>query len=205
MVNGLLHGVAFRRICAMSIPTIRFTYNPRKAAQAAAYMVRLAPQGKIDVYALIKMLYLADRKALIERGRPITGDAMVSMPHGPVLSWTYDEAKAPEEIQNQFWRDYLSEREDNLVSLRRGDAPTDELSEYERKTIEGVYREYSQLHFGDLKKLTHSLPEYTDPNGSSLPIDPALILKEAGWSDEDIQDALVSANEEHFIHSLCVR
>lgn len=189
----------------MTIPTMRFTYNPRKAAQAAAYLVRLAPSGKMDVYALVKMLYLADRKALVERGRPITGDAMVSMPHGPVLSRTYDEAKAPEEIQNQFWRDYLSEREDNLVLLRRGDVPTDELSEYERKTIEGVYREYGHLRFSDLKKLTHSLPEYTDPDGSSLPIDPTVILKEAGWPDADIQDALMSANEEQFLHSLGVR
>lgn len=189
---------------AMNLPTMRFAYNPEKAAQAAAYLVRFA-LGSMDVYALIKMLYLADRKSLVERGRPITGDAMVSMPLGPVLSRTYDEVKAPAEIQNEFWRNYLTEREGNLISLRRDDFSTDTLSNYERKVLEGVYQEYGRLGFGDLKNLTHSLPEYTDPNGSSLPIDPAQILKEAGWSDEDIRDALMSANEEQFIHSFSVR
>lgn len=188
----------------MNLPTMRFAYNPEKAAQAAAYLVRFA-LGSMDVYALIKVLYLADRKSLVERGRPITGDAMVSMPLGPVLSRAYDEVKAPPEIQNEFWRNYLTEREDNLISLRRDDFSTDTLSNYERKVLEGVYQEYGRLGFGDLKNLTHSLPEYTDPNGSSLPIDPAQILKEAGWSDEDIRDALMSANEEQFIHSFSVR
>jgi uncharacterized phage-associated protein len=181
---------------------MQFPYNPLKAAQAAAYLVRLNG-GRMDGYSLIKILYLADRKSLAERGRPITGDAMVSMPLGPVLSRIYDEMKAPDEIQNRFWRDYLTERENNLVSLRQEEFPTDELSEYERKVMEAVHGDYRHLSFEDLKKLTHRLPEYTDPQGSSLPIDPALILKEVGWSDEDIQDVRMSANEEHFLRTMC--
>jgi len=156
----------------------------------------------MDGYSLIKILYLADRKTLAEVGRPITGDAMVSMPLGPVLSRIYDELKAPAEIQNQFWSEYLTEREDNLVSLRREEFSTDELSAYERKAIEAVYNEYHHYSFGDLKNLTHGLPEYTDPQGSSLPIDPAEVLKQTGWSDEDIQDARMSANEALFLNRL---
>ena len=34
---------------------------------------------------LIKLMYLADRRCLIETGFPITGDRMVSMPKGPEL------------------------------------------------------------------------------------------------------------------------
>ncbi|HTZ75942.1 MAG TPA: Panacea domain-containing protein [Candidatus Aquilonibacter sp.] len=181
---------------------MKFVYKPIKAAQAAAYLVRLSG-GTMDVYALIKILYLADRKCLVERGRSITTDAMVSMPLGPVLSRIYDETKAPAEIQNRYWREYLTEREDNLVSLRREDCPTDELSEYERRLLRSVYEEYRHLGFTDLKSLTHSLPEYTDPQGSSLPIDPALILEQAGWSAEDIQDVRMSANEEAFARALC--
>lgn len=181
---------------------MKFAYNPRKAAQAAAYMVRING-GRMDGYGLIKLLYLADRKSLGDRGRPITTDSMVSMPLGPVLSRIYDELKAPAEIQNEFWRDYLTERESNRVSLRRDDVTLDALSEYERKTIEGVRDEYGGLAFTDLKDLTHSLPEYTDPCGSSVPIDPTIILKEAGWNDEEIQDARMSANEELFLRTIC--
>ena len=181
---------------------MKFAYNPRKAGQAAAYMVRISG-GRIDAYALIKLLYIADRKSLAERGRPITTDCMVSMPLGPVLSRIYDEIKAPAEIQNEFWRDYLSEREENQISLRRDSVPSDALSEYERRTIESIYREYGRLSFKDLKDFAHSLPEYTDPNGSSLPIDPTIILREAGWTDEEIQEARMSANEELFLRAIC--
>ena len=53
----------------------------------------------MDVYALIKILYLADRKALVEReSLQIKGDAMVCMPYGPVLSRIYDDSKSPEAI-----------------------------------------------------------------------------------------------------------
>jgi uncharacterized phage-associated protein len=181
---------------------MKFQYSPLKAAQAAAYLVCLHG-GQMDGYALIKILYLADRKSLAERGRPITGDAMVSMPLGPVLSRIYDEVKSPPEIQNQFWKDYLTARDANHVSLRQSDFSTTELSQYEREALEAVYREYNHLSFRDLKELTHSLPEYTDPQGSSLPIDPAVILKEMGWSDEDIQEARMSANEERFLRTIC--
>jgi uncharacterized phage-associated protein len=181
---------------------MKFAYNARKAAQTAAYLVRLNG-GRINGYSLIKILYLADRKSLAERGRPITGDAMVSMPLGPVLSRIYDELKSPAEIQNQFWSEYLTEREGNLVYLRGESFPTDELSQYERNVMEAVHNEYRGLSFEDLKNFTHNLPEYTDPRGSSLPIDPVLILKEKGWSDEDIQDIRMSANEELFLRTIC--
>ena len=59
---------------------------------------RLSPQSPfgqihntpLDTIVLIKLLYLADRKALLESGYTITGDGMVSMPLGPVLSTIYD-------------------------------------------------------------------------------------------------------------------
>jgi uncharacterized phage-associated protein len=180
---------------------MKFVYKPKKAAQAAAYMVSLS-HGGMDVYALIKILYLADRKCLVERGRSITTDAVVSMPLGPVLSRIYDETKAPAEIQDRYLSEYLNERENNIVSLRKDDISTDELSEYERRILEDVYEEHRHLSFADLKNLTHSLPEYSDPQGSSLPIDPAEILRQAGWSEEEIQDARMSANEEAFARAL---
>ena len=71
---------------------MRFFFDINKATQAAAHLVYLQG-GKINLMALIKLLYLADREALLETGYPITGDQMVSMPHGPVLSRIYDEAK----------------------------------------------------------------------------------------------------------------
>jgi hypothetical protein len=47
------------------------SFNERKATQAAARFLKLAG-GKMDYRKLMLLLYLADRKALLTRGRPIT-------------------------------------------------------------------------------------------------------------------------------------
>jgi uncharacterized phage-associated protein len=181
---------------------MQFLYNPRKAAQAAAYLVSLN-SGQMDMLSLLKILYLSDRKSLSERGRPITGDAMVSMPHGPVLSRIYDSMKCgPEEGQIQPWNEYLTERENNTISLRQANPPTEELSQFERDILEGTLAQYGGFGPWELRAITHSLPEYRDPQGSSLPIDPVIILKAEGWSDEEIHDAVVSAREEVFLNSV---
>jgi uncharacterized phage-associated protein len=183
---------------------MQFPYNPRKAAQAAAFLVKLKG-GQIDVLSLIKILYLSDRKSLSLRGRSITSDAMVSMPHGPVLSRIYDEIKtSPEENQTQPWYEYLTERDAHTISLRNADPPSDELSQFERDILSATLTQYGHLGPMELRSLTHSLPEYVDPEGSSRSIDPATILKQEGWSDEDIQDAIMSAREELFLKNVCM-
>ncbi|HTH08426.1 MAG TPA: Panacea domain-containing protein, partial [Acidovorax sp.] len=65
------------------------TFNERKAAQAAACLLHKAG-GSLSVLKLMKLMYLAERRSLKKYGDTITGDAFVSMPHGPVLSMTYN-------------------------------------------------------------------------------------------------------------------
>lgn len=48
-------------------------FNERKAAQAAAYLLHKA-EGTMDYRQLMALLYLADRRSLIETGHSITGD-----------------------------------------------------------------------------------------------------------------------------------
>jgi hypothetical protein len=58
---------------------IKFVFNPKKAAQAAAYLLKLNG-GKMDYRRLLTLLYLADRKMLITHGRTITGDQFINVP-----------------------------------------------------------------------------------------------------------------------------
>ena len=183
---------------------MRFHFNPRKAAQSAAFLVR-QHDGKMDLYRLIKILYLSDRKALCERGAPITGDAMVSMPYGPVLSRIYDDSKSPGEIQNPAWRELLTECANNIVALKQEHPPEDELSEFERQVLKETDETYRHYSFSQLRKLVDGLPEYEDPQGSSLPIDPLKILREEGWSEEEIREAVMSARQEIFFKEISLR
>lgn len=178
---------------------MEFVYNPRKAAQAAAYLVQLN-RGSLSVLSLIKLLYLADRQCLVSRGRPITGDKFVSMPHGPVLSRIYDQMKMGEhDVQNHPWFQYLTERQGHEIGLRQENLTFDELSAFEREVLSNTFTSYAHLGPWGLREITHALPEYQDPQGSSLPIDPLTILSSAGWADDDIHDVLMDAREEVFL------
>lgn len=179
---------------------MRFFFNQRKAAQAAAYLVKLHG-GQINLMALLKLLYLADRTALVETGYTITGDHMVSMPHGPVLSCIYDSAKWGK-TEDDPWYEYISERTNHEVSLT-GTAPElDELSEYEIEVLKKVYDGYGHLNQWELRDLTHRLPEWQDPNGSSLPIDPITILRTEGKNDVEISALAHMAEEVLFLEEL---
>ena len=68
---------------------MEFVFNDRKTAQAAAWLLD-RQEGRMPYLKLIKLLYLADRQSLIESGYPITGDRLVSMDRGPVLSRVLD-------------------------------------------------------------------------------------------------------------------
>jgi uncharacterized phage-associated protein len=162
---------------------IRFVFNDQKATQAAAYLLSLS-EGKMSYLRLIKLLYLADRKMLIEHGSTITGDSMVSMDHGPVLSLTYDliRRKRPSSWWEQFIGPPDEEKEVSLIRKPNADA----LSAYELSLLDGVYAEKKPFSKWEVRDQTHELPEWENPNGSPLPIRPDTILRVEGVSESDI-------------------
>src|SRR4051812_25972921 len=64
-------------------------FDEAKATEATALFLALRG-GQMHYMKLIKLLYLADREALLQWGVPITTDSYVSMDHGPVVSTIYD-------------------------------------------------------------------------------------------------------------------
>ena len=70
-----------------------------------------------------------------------------------------------------------------------------ELSEYELNVLKHVHDKHGHLGPWEISKLTHDLPEYEDPHGSSFPIDPNTILRAEGKSDPEIERINHSAEE----------
>ena len=121
---------------------MRFAFADRKTAQAAAYLLR-RHGGSFNYMHLIKLLYLADRKRLLLRGEPLTGDRHFSMKHGPVLSQVLDFITHGPELGNSAWFDYISAPSGYTVSLKPDAATsTDELSRAELKLLEEVDEQY---------------------------------------------------------------
>ena len=89
---------------------------------------------------LMKLLYLADREAVRNFGLPISGDKMVSMPHGPVLSMTLNLMDGDVESCPGGWEAWISDKENHELSLRQPLNPEDldELAPAELEVLRSV-------------------------------------------------------------------
>jgi uncharacterized phage-associated protein len=199
---------------------IRFAYDQQKAGELAAHFLQLAG-GSIPLLKLLKLMYLADRTSLIETGFPITGDTIVAMDNGPVLSKTYDHLKPTGSLE------YVRS-EPGDVSLQSAPPHNGRLSDYEVGLVDRVFKEFGHQSGSQLIARLHaSAPEWRPPPrksepaspswqvsieamppqplraaatgvpppqsaGSSVVIDPADILRAAGKSEDEI-DAVAEA------------
>ena len=135
---------------------------------------------------LIKLLYLADREALLNWGRPISTDRYVSMDHGPVLSRLLNLATDGEEPSApSVWALSITEPSNYEVQLK-GEAGDDELSDAEVQMLDKIFAEHGRKSRWELVDLTHKLPEWKDPHGSAIAITYRDILKAGGKSDLEI-------------------
>jgi uncharacterized phage-associated protein len=169
------------------------TFDEKKATEAAAFLLRLRG-GRMSYLKLIKLLYLTDREALSRWGFSVTNDRHVSMPHGPVVSNTYnlmiDEGEKP------FWSRYITPPLGQYeLELTEETCPTDALSRAEEELLTEIFGRYGQMSRWQLRDYTHSLPEWHDPAGSSLPISISEILEAQNIPLEDIA-AITSDIEE---------
>lgn len=160
---------------------IRFKFNERKAVQAAARLIAQSG-GEMNYLALMKLLYLADREALLKFGRTITGDKVTAMPHGPVLSRIYDRvSQKKQHLAKSYWHEFIQRPAEYLYTVRFSGVPdVSALSEAEVAILDRVFHRHRGKSEWDLVKLTHDLPEWKDPKGSSKPISFEAILEAGG-------------------------
>lgn len=171
---------------------MRWQYREDRATQAAARLLQLRG-GTMSYMKLLKLLYIADRRALAQFGRPITFDQMVSMKYGPVLSNTLNLIRdEPPPFAESYWRDHISPPTAAYeVSLIRTDIPNHQLSPAEEALLDGVFAEFGSMGRWDLSQHTHSFPEYSETRDSSIPIRVHDVLLGQGVSEEDA-DAIVA-------------
>jgi uncharacterized phage-associated protein len=164
--------------------------NEAKAAQAAARFLMLRGQP-MSYLKLVKLLYFADREALLRWGRPITTDCYVSMDKGPVVSRIYDLIAdgLPPDIRSP-WTDLISPPENYEVALLQSPPPDDELSRAEEEMIDEIFARYGGKSRWELVDMSHSLPEWHDPEGSALPITIEEILVRGGTPEVEAQSIL---------------
>ena len=164
---------------------MRRRFNETKATQAAAHLLARRG-GRMSYMKLIKLLYLADRTALLRWGRPITTDRYVSMDRGPVLSRVLDLATDGDEPGGpSIWGDHIGEPANYEVALKI-DPGRDELSEAELAVLDEIFQAHGTKSRWELVDLMHALPEWKDPQGGAIPISLRDILKAGGKTEIEI-------------------
>lgn len=164
---------------------MKFRFQPLRATQAAALLAKLEG-GRINYTKMLKLLYLADRRSLVEIGCPVTGDHVVNMANGPVLSGVYDfiKSKAPDGVS---WKRFL--RTDGYELVLEGDAGDGELSEYDVDILTELHAQHRKDTFWQLIAEVHKLPEWKRPEGCGAEaLDYEDILRGADVSAETIRE-----------------
>jgi uncharacterized phage-associated protein len=164
---------------------MKLLFNEAKATQAAGQFLRLRG-GSMSYIKLIKLLYLADREALIRWGRPITTDRYISMDVGPVVSRIYDlirNERSPNCVK--IWGKFISDPEDFEVRLL-GDPGSSELSPAEEQVIGEVFRQHGHDSRWAIVDYSYGLPEWTCPDGGALPIEYSDILRAGHKTESEI-------------------
>ena len=165
-------------------------FRPRKAAQAVAYLVQ-GRGGRTDLIDAIKLAYLSDRAFLERYDRPILFDDLYCMPHGPVVSATYDAIKTEGKMQEP-WSNYLQARRgyDIAVSRKLTGEDFDELSVAEERAMDDVLDEHRHRRSFKLVDWIHeNCREWSNPRGTSVHLPYYEVWKALGRTDMKLMDA----------------
>lgn len=162
-------------------------FSEVRVAQMAAYLINKSG-GTMKYLKLMKLLYLADRESLDRYGDPISGDHMVSMKHGPVLSQTYDLIKAGGDNPAEGWEAWIAGQPNYAVASTRPLATRDdfdELSDADLEILNKIWGQFGHMNQYHLVDYTHdNCSEWVDPCGSSFPIAPEAVFLALGKQPE---------------------
>ena len=160
--------------------------------------------GAIDRYALIKMMYDVDREARKRWGHSMTGDKPYSLRYGPILSRIANLTKGNGASEDAFWNEYiLPSGDDNVVSMKKSLESKDRLSRSDLGIIGKVFEKLGDMNFSQLRKWSHSLPEYenVDP-WEAKPINVESLLRHLGKTNEEIAEISAENKESALIKVL---
>lgn len=177
---------------------MQFVFDEWKAAQAVAYLLH-RHGGPMPSAKLVRLLYLVDRRSFVETEYPTTGDRFVAMPDGPALARIPDLIAGTRRDADSSWSAFVSPFPDGCVTL--GPRDEDRLSDYDRDLIGGVLDEFGAMDDEALAAYMRALPEWTAPAGPCADIDPRVILRDAGYSEDDIAEVESELADVHWLRT----
>lgn len=162
---------------------LAFKFDELRTVQACAILMK-PTVGPENYTKLLKLLYLADRRSILETGGPITGSSMVSMANGPVLSEVYDCIKG--EPSGSIWDAHIARIGHYNVALLKNPGDS-ELSDYDVMVLQGLAEKHRRDNYSRMITIVHGLPEWRHPKPAKVAtLRPTDILLAEGESPEVI-------------------
>lgn len=167
-------------------------FRTKKTREAVCYLLK-GLGGKSTYGAITKLLYIADRESMRKQSRPITGDLMCALPHGPILSVVLDRLNG----SHPEFSDLIVNGKNYEIHLVGEEDPHD-LTFSDLAVLKTVLDTYGKLSWESLKAETHTFDEWKrydkGPDTWSL-ISAEDVAEALGFSPEQ-KEALVKNMEE---------
>jgi uncharacterized phage-associated protein len=161
---------------------VHFPLNVDKTVQAIGVLFRTDRVNRMNYMRLLKLLYIADREALQQIGRPVVGGPALAMERGPVLEEVHDFIRGFHRHM-PVWDKYL--RTDRYDLELVDDPDVGQLSRYEIRKLQEIAKRHADDDEWVLSRLTHDFPEWKKNavGTSAQPIPLEDILEAVGRGD----------------------
>ena len=167
-------------------------FRPGAAAELAGFFLQQIG-GETDWLTILKLLYYTEKRALERYEWPIIFDRMYCFPQGPVPETVYRLLK--EEVSYPEWSEVIESKRPHTVRLRIPPT-TKHLSQVQLDIAREVFKENEGKSGLRMSAESHSLEEWTDPQGSSNPLSYATLLMVLGKSEGESQRIYDQLEEE---------
>ena len=183
-----------------------FHFNFDRSLQASAYLLKQAEKQELAYIHLLKMLYIADREYLSERGYMITGDKVVAMQKGPVLSRILDLIKGKGR-QAKMWHRFIKHSlKKYYVQLIR-DPGDGDLSRASMAKLDDVFMRFGSMKSFQVVRLTHDFSEwenhYTHGTSTHIPWQSILQAQNAEKMIQVVESQIKLQQHQQALQRIC--
>lgn len=138
-----------------------FRFDSEKSLQAVAFLLRREPGHRMNYMRLLKILYIADREALRESSKPISGSCVVATKRGPLLDDVLKSIRG-QHLATPRWAEFF--RLDNYQLEMLRDPGVGRLSRFAAEKLEEVAARYQGNDEWEMVEITRRFPEWQRNN-----------------------------------------
>lgn len=158
-------------------------FDHEKSVQTIGFFLARAGEP-VDKLKLVKLLYLADRLSLEQRGRPLNFEEYYSMKHGPVVSSALNGMNG--QLRHRAWA-RLALGNDRKAVTSVGPISDDHLSRADLRILNAIWEQFGSKTASQLREWTHTnCKEYIEVESSRIAILVDEILEAVGHADHEV-------------------